>query len=329
LVTVALDAMGGDYAPGEIVRGAVLAVNELPVNIILFGIEDAIRKELALAGAIPSDRIRVVHCPEVVEMAESPSLSYKRKTKSSIRMGLEATKNGEAQAFVSAGNTGAVMFASTFVLGRIAGVERPAIAGVIPTQNGSLVMLDLGSTVDCRASHLSQFAIMGHHFSKNIMGVENPRVGLLNIGEEAEKGNLLTLAAFDLIKKLPIRFVGNIEGKELLFDKADVVVCDGFVGNSLLKFGEGAAKLFMDFFKGAAKSSLLALIGLLFLAPSLKRFRKKFDYDEVGGAVLLGVDGVSIIAHGSASATAMKSAIRTAVRAVEGDMVGKIAAALK
>ncbi len=321
MFTIALDAMGGDFAPSHPVQGALLALKTLPVKIILVGPKNKLDVPL-------SDRLSVVDAPDVVAMAEAPSISYKRKPRSSIRVGLDLVKEGKAHAFVSAGNTGAVMFASTFILGRLENVERPAIGGILPTQLGTALLLDMGSTVDCRPNHLCQFATMGFHYAKSVMDVKHPKVALLNIGEEADKGNHLSLATYPLLEKLPINFIGNIEGKEVLTGKADVIVCDGFVGNNLLKFGEGASKLFLDFFRTESKRSLSSKLGLMLLKPSLKRFLKRFDYDETGGAPLLGLNGVSIIAHGSASPLAIKNAIRTAVHALENHMVNKIAKAL-
>jgi phosphate acyltransferase len=328
-VYIALDAMGGDHAPEETVQGAFLALEAFPnLRIQLVGIESAIRKHMKDQPEALLARVDVVHAEDVVDMAESPSTSFKRKKHSSIRVGLNLVKEGTSQGFVSAGNTGAMMLASILLLGKIPGVDRPALSAVIPTKTDPFVMLDMGSNVDCKPSHLEQFAVMGHYFSDLIMGVEKPRVALLNIGEEPDKGNSICLSAFPLLEKLPINFVGNVEGKDLLFCKADVVVCDGFVGNSILKFGEGATRMFMEFFKSEAKGSFLSILGLFLLKPALQRFKKKFDYDEHGGAPFLGVKGVSVVAHGNASRHAIKSAIGIALQAAEGQMVEKIAGAL-
>ncbi|MCP4050770.1 MAG: phosphate acyltransferase PlsX [bacterium] len=325
---VALDVMGGDYAPGEIVYGAYLAAREYHVQVILVGPQDILEKEVELYKNWPENSYCIINASEVVGMSESPSVSFRKKKRSSIRVGLGLVKDKMAEAFVSAGNTGAVMAASTLILGKLPDIERPAIATVLPSKNNPVVMLDVGSNVDCKASYLNQFASMGHCMAQAVLRINNPRVGLLNIGEEVEKGNALTQKAFELIKDQPINFVGNVEGKDILSGAVDVAVCDGFVGNALLKFGEGAADLFFDFFKNESKSSKRSLLGLMLLKKSLKKFKKRFDHEEYGGAPLLGINGVSIVAHGSSSAVAVKNAVRNAIRAVENNMVYRIEGAI-
>lgn len=331
LVSIAVDVMGGDHAPGEIVKGALQALDLFPVKLVLVGPELAVQSELTRLKATPDQlaRITVKNATEIVEMSESPTQSFKRKKDSSIRVGINALKQGNVEAFVSAGNTGAVMTAATLVLGRISGVERPAIATVFPSMKGQILLLDMGSNVDCKPHHLVQFGVMGSSFSQVCMGVETPRVALLNIGEEAEKGNEVTQAAYPMFSEAPVNFIGNIESKQIMFDEADVIVCDGFVGNNILKFGEGITKFFIAFFKQAAKTSLLSKIGLVFLYPALKRFKKSTDHEEFGGAPLLGVNGVTIIAHGSSHAKAIMNAIRTAFDAIESQMISKIAAGIE
>ena len=318
--TVALDAMGGDFCPESNIFGAIEAVNKYPFHVILVGDESVLSKEISMITDFPNDKISIAHADEVIGMAESPAMSFRKKKNSSIHVGLNMVKEGKAHAFVSAGNTGAVLTASTFILGRLPGVERPALAAAIPSASGHFTMLDMGSNVDCKSSHLVQFAIMGHCFSKYVMGVKSPRVGLLNIGEEEDKGNDLSRETFGLLKEQSFNFIGNVEGKCLTEGKADVVVCDGFVGNNLLKFGEGISKLFRRFFKQEAKQSFLSLLGLLLLKPAFKRFKKKFDYDEYGGAHFLGLNGVSIIAHGSAKPKAIRNALKMAYMAAESNM---------
>lgn len=321
--------MGGDFAPKVPVEGACLAVKQYPFIVTLVGKKDLIQAELDRIGDYPKDKIIIHDATDVVTMSESPTTSYKSKPNSSIRVGLTLVKEGKADGFVSAGNTGAVMFASIMVLGRIKGVERPAICGIIPSQTGPFLLLDMGSNVDSKPSHLAQFALMGHHFSREILGKKEPKVALLNIGEEEDKGDSLTTATYPLLKQSNLNFIGNIEGKELMSSEVDVVVCDGFVGNTVLKFGEGVSKMFTNFFKSAAKKSIFSLLGLLLLRPALKEFKSQFDYDEYGGAPLLGIDGVSIIAHGSASSKAIMNALRTAVREKEGKVVDRIKEALQ
>ena len=321
--------MGGDYYPDININAAILAVKELNINIILVGNKTILNEKISAIDNFPSDKISVVHADEIITMSDSPTKSFRKKKNSSIHIGLQLVADKKADGFVSAGNTGAVLTASTFILGRIEGVERPVLSAVIPSEKESFVMLDMGSNIDCKPIHLVQFAIMGNCFSKEILHKESPRLGLLNIGEEKEKGNTLTQQTFELLNQTKLNFIGNVEGKDLTKGKCDVVVCDGFVGNNLLKFGEGISKLFRSFFKEEAKKSFLSLIGLLFLKPAFKRFQKKFDYDAYGGAHFLGVNGVSIIAHGSASEIAIKNAINVAHQAKESNMVSKIHDSLK
>tara|TARA_B100000427_G_scaffold142071_1_gene118332 strand:- start:81 stop:1115 length:1035 start_codon:yes stop_codon:yes gene_type:complete len=328
LITIALDAMGGDFFPDTNLEGALLAAKKLPIKIILVGEKVILEKKIKQLSDFPTDQISIHHADEIIEMTDSPSKAFRKKKNSSIHVGLNLVKENKAQAFVSAGNTGAVLTASTFILGRIDGVDRPVLTAVIPSEKKPLVMLDMGSNVDCKPSQLLQFAIMGECFSKEIMEVKTPKVGLLNIGEEKEKGNIITQQTHDLLEKINVNFIGNIEGKELTKGSVDVVVCDGFVGNNMLKFGEGIVKMFKAFFSEEAKRSLLSMIALLLLKPTFKRFKKKFDYDEYGGAHFLGVNGISIIAHGSASEIAIKNAINMAYQSVKTNMVSKIENAL-
>ncbi len=328
MITIALDAMGGDFFPDTNLEGALLAAKKLPIKIILVGEKVILEKKIKQLSDFPTDQISIHHADEIIEMTDSPSKAFRKKKNSSIHVGLNLVKENKAQAFVSAGNTGAVLTASTFILGRIDGVDRPVLTAVIPSEKKPLVMLDMGSNVDCKPSQLLQFAIMGECFSKEIMEVKTPKVGLLNIGEEKEKGNIITQQTHDLLEKINVNFIGNIEGKELTKGSVDVVVCDGFVGNNMLKFGEGIVKMFKAFFSEEAKRSLLSMIALLLLKPTFKRFKKKFDYDEYGGAHFLGVNGISIIAHGSASEIAIKNAINMAYQSVKTNMVSKIENAL-
>ncbi len=326
MIRIALDAMGGDHAPSVVVEGAVLAAQQLGVCVVLVGPEDVISSELSRFPGYPKDLISISHAPDVVGMSESPALSFRQKKNSSIQIGLKLVKDGHANGFVSAGNTGAVMMASTLILGRIPGVERPAIASLIPTKaKRPVVVLDMGASVDCKPEHLAQFATMGYYFAQSVLQKESPRVGLLSIGEEPEKGNQAVHAAFELIKALPINFVGNVEGRDILEGDVDVVVCDGFVGNVLLKFGEGISSALFGHFKEAARSgSIRSKLGLLFLKPLLKQIYRQYDYEEYGGAPLLGVNGVSIISHGRSSAVAIKNAIRLASNDVRTNVVDKI-----
>ncbi len=325
MIKIAVDAMGGDHAPETIVKGAISAANSLNISIVLVGDESKITP---LVG--DSKNISIVHASELIDMDDSPLEAFKKKKDSSIHKGLNLVKDKKADGFISAGNTGAVMSCSLFILGRIPGVDRPALASLIPTKKGHALMLDMGSNVDSKPIHLEQYAMMGHYFSSQVLHVESPKVGLINIGEEEEKGNQLTQQVYETLKVSSLNFVGNIEGKDLLYHKADVIVCDGFVGNTLLKFGEGLVEFIMSEIKlGVENSSLLPKIGALLLKPVLKTLKKKIDYEEYGGAPLLGINGVSVVAHGKSKEKAIVNAIRIAKESVETDMINKISTAIQ
>lgn len=322
MIRIAVDAMGGDFAPAEIVKGAVLASQELAVEVILVGNPEKVGNELKKhkeKGKLP-----LVAASEVIEMDESPAHAVKQKKDASINVAVSLVKEGKANAVVSAGNTGALMAAALFKLGRIPGIERPAIATEFPLPAGKVLLLDMGANVDCKPKHLQQFALMGSLYAKHTMHIDNPRVGLLNIGEEKEKGNELTREAWPLLQKLPINFIGNVESKEILQGKADVIVCDGFVGNLILKFGESLGVSVFQMLKSELSKGILSKIGLTFLLPALLKLSKKITYDEYGGAPLLGIAGIVFKAHGRARAAAIKNAIRETAEAVKGDMVSSI-----
>jgi glycerol-3-phosphate acyltransferase PlsX len=313
---LALDAMGGDHAPQVTVEGAVNAAKELKHEIILVGNENALKLELAKYKTknLP---ISIFSASEVVGMDELPAQAVRQKKDASINVAARLVSEGKADAFISAGNSGAAMAAALLSLKRISGVSRPAIATVFPTLKGVSLVLDVGANVDCKPKHLQQFAIMGKIYMEGVFGVKNPTVGVLSIGEEDSKGNELTLATFDLLKKTDINFIGNLEGSDLPKGKADVIVCDGFIGNIILKFGEGIASMMLKLVKEEFKAHPIAWASLPFLWAALKDLRKKVDYTEYGGAPLLGVDGVCIISHGSSDAKAIKNAIKAAARCVE------------
>ena len=308
---IALDAMGGDDAPAAIIAGAIEAVRELEVESILVGDEKEIKKEL---GRHATDRLplSIVHASQRVEMDESPSSVVRKKRDSSIWVATDLVKKSEAVAVISAGNTGASMATALFILGPIPGVERPAIATPLPTLKGTSILIDVGANVDCKPQHLFQFGIMGHIYAKEILGITQPKVGLLSIGEEDSKGNELTKEVFKLLKASALHFIGNVEGRDVYNGGADVIVCDGFIGNVALKISEGLSDAIIQFLKREIMSSSLGKLGYLLLKPSFARFRKKVDYAEYGGAPLLGVDGISIICHGRSSGLAIKIAIRVA-----------------
>ncbi|GAM09988.1 phosphate acyltransferase [Geobacter sp. OR-1] len=308
---VAIDAMGGDNAPGVEVEGAVNAAREFGIPVTLVGDEDRIRAELSLHDSKGLD-ILIKHASEVVGMHDSPSDAIRKKKDSSIRVAFELVKSGEAEAVVSAGNSGATMAAGMFVLKRIKGIERPAIAQIFPTLKGRTLVLDVGGNVDCKPIHLVHFAIMGSVYARSIMGIENPCIGLLSNGEEESKGNELTRETNLLLKQAPLEYSGYIEGRDIFAGVVDVVVCDGFVGNVVLKLSEGLSEAVGKMLKEEILKSFLPKIGFLLARPAFHRFMKKVDYAEYGGAPLLGIDGVGMICHGGSNTKAIKNAIRFA-----------------
>lgn len=322
MVRIVVDALGGDHAPKEIVKGAVLATQTDGVEVILTGPEQLINKELSLYKSVKN--ISVVNAVDVIQMSESPVQAMKRKKNSSIHVGLNLVSEGKADAFVSAGNTGAVMAVALMNLGRIEGIERPAIIATFPTVTGVSTIIDVGANVDCRPKHLIQFAQMGSIFTEHILHIKNPRVSLLNIGEEPEKGNELAVETYRLLGQTNLNFIGNIEGQDILLGKTDVIVCDGFLGNMILKSSEGFVIAIFNFIKTAVKGSLISMLGAVLMKPALKKLKKKIEYDEYGAAPLLGVNGVCMIAHGSAEAKAIKNAIFEAKITVLNGMVEKI-----
>ncbi len=312
---IALDAMGGDNGPSVVVQGAKMACEAFPVELILVGDETAIKTAQDQCGAShPS--ISIVHTKAVIEMGESP-LMVRQKKDASICVATQLVKDKQAVAVISAGNSGASMAAAFFILGRINGIDRPAIATPLPTLKGVSVLIDAGANVDCKPKHLVSFAMMGHIYAKDVLGIANPKVGLLNIGEEDSKGNELTKEAFLLLKQAPFNFIGNIEGKDIYAGAADVIVCDGFVGNVTLKVSEGLAQALVQFLKTEIMATTMGKLGGLLLKPAFKRFKAKIDYDEYGGAPLLGINGISIVSHGRSSAKAIKNAIRVAKESFE------------
>lgn len=314
---IALDAMGGDHGPAPCIEGALQAAKELDVEVILVGDEAVLKRECERLG-VTDRRISIRHAPQVVEMHESPAAVARKKRDSSIWIATELVKNGEAGAVVSPGNTGASMVSSFFVLGLTKGVERPAIATSLPTLTGEAIMLDVGANVDCSAKHLEQFALMGNEYGKHLFRKPNPRVGLLSIGEEDSKGNEVTKEAFKLLKAGSLNFIGNVEGREVYSGTADVVVCDGFIGNVALKISEGVAETIKKLLLKEISGSWLGRLAYPLIAAPLFNLKRKIDYAEFGGAPLLGVNGITIICHGRSSAKAIKNAIRRAKGMAEG-----------
>lgn len=310
LVNVAVDAMGGDNAPAEVVRGAVEAIQEdKRVRVFLVGREPAIREELK-KYTFDKEQLEVVHAEEVIEMAEPPVMAIRKKKDSSIVKAMYMVKNGECDALVSAGSTGAVLVGGQIIVGRIKGVERPPLAPLIPTMDGASLLIDCGANVDARPSHLVQFAKMGSVYMENVMGVKNPRVAIVNIGAEEEKGNALVKETFPLLKNCPdINFTGSIEARDIPNGAADVIVCEAFVGNVILKMYEGVGGALLKKVKSGMMSSFRSKIGALLVKPALKETLKSFDTEQYGGAPLLGLNGLVVKTHGSSKAVEIKNSI--------------------
>lgn len=325
---IAVDAMGGDHAPREVIRGAVQAARELGLHVVLVGREELIRDELRTMN-VREGTVDVAHASEVVEMSDVPGVAIRKKKNSSIRVGLNMVAEGSASSFVSAGNSGAVMAGALYVLRKVKGVDRPAISATIPTPAGPIVLIDAGANVDCKPAHLVQFGCMGDAYARKILGISRPRVGLLSIGEEESKGTDLTREAGLLFRQTGLNYVGNLEGRDFFDGKADVFVCDGFVGNIALKTMEGMATALGHFLKDEIGKSAFAMLGVLLAGGAIKRVKRRLDYTEYGGAPLLGVKGGVVICHGSSDAKAVKNAIRMAESlhecGVETEIAGSIA----
>ena len=320
---IAVDAMGGDHGVTPAVEGAVQALKEFEVDLILVGQEDRLRAELDRVRCT-DPRLTIHHAPQTMGMHESPSQVARKKRNSSIWIATNLVKTGEAQAVVSAGNTGATMVSAFFLLGTIKGVERPAIAATLPTLLGPAILLDVGATVDCSARQLYQFAIMGHEYARHLLNVPSPRVGLLSIGEEATKGNEVTKEAFHLLKDSALNFMGNVEGRDVYSGTADVIVCDGFLGNVSLKISEGLVETMKKIFMSEVMRSTLGRLSLVWLAGPLMRLKRRTDYAEFGGAPLLGVNGICMICHGRSSKKAIKNAIGRAEALAKGRLIDLI-----
>ena len=325
MINIALDAMGGDNAPGEIVKGAVAAVNERQdITVHLCGRTDAIRAELE-ACAYQGDRITIVDAPDVIETGEPPVMAIRRKKESSIVKGLHLVKDGTCDAFVSAGSSGAVLVGAQFIVGRIKGVERPPLAPLIPTEKGVALLIDCGANVDARPSHLVQFAKMGSVYMEHVIGVKDPKVAIVNIGAEEEKGNLLVKETFPLLKNCPdIHFTGSIEARDIPRGDADVIVCEAFVGNVILKLYEGVGRTFLKIIKDGLLSNTRAKIGGALIKPTLKKVLKSFNASEYGGAPLLGLNGLVVKTHGSSTAKEIRNSIIQCVTFQEQEISRKI-----
>ena len=325
MIRVAVDAMGGDYAPVEMVKGAVDAVAKTDqIEIALVGKEDVVRRELE-KYSYPKDRIRVVHASEVIETEEPPVNAIRKKKDSSIVVGMNMVKKQEADAFVSAGSSGAILVGGQVIVGRIKGVERPPLAPLIPTAKGCSLLIDCGANVDARASHLIQFAKMGSVYMEYVMGVKNPKVAIVNIGAEEDKGNALVKETYPLLKNCPdINFVGNIEARDIPEGKADVIVCEAFVGNVILKMYEGVGGVLIKKVKEGMMTSLRSKIGALLVKPALKNTLKAFDLEQYGGAPMLGLNGLVVKTHGSSKAVEIKNSVLQCITFKEQNINEKI-----
>ena len=311
-IRIAVDAMGGDFAPQAPVHGAVWAAREYGCPVILVGREETIRGALSEVEDVPASLIEICDAPEVVDMCEPAAAAFKKKKGSSIRVAFNLVKQGEVHGVVSAGNSGAIMTSAALVLGRTAGVDRPAIAGVFPSLIGPIVVIDVGANVNCKPRHLFQFAIMGDIYARSILNIKNPEVGLLSVGEESSKGNELVKQVHELLRNTNLNFIGNIEGRDIFTGKAQVIICDGFVGNVCLKLTEGLGQAFKVMLAEEAKKEFMSRLGFFFAKGALKRMNRKMDYTEYGGAPLLGVNGAGIVCHGSSPPKAIKNAVRVA-----------------
>jgi glycerol-3-phosphate acyltransferase PlsX len=308
---IAVDAMGGDYGPAVVVEGAVAAVRDHGAAVVLVGDKAAIERELSRCGAGELS-IEVRHASQVVGMGEAPSQAIRRKRDSSLRVAADLVRDGEAAAMVSAGNTGAALAIGMFVVGLLPGVDRPAIAAVLPNLKRFTVLLDAGANVDPKPKHLLQFAVMGHVYARDILGYANPRVGLLSVGEEEGKGNELTKEAYDELKDSSLNFIGNVEGRDIYNGSCDVVVTDGFTGNVALKISESLAEMLSAMIKEELTRDVRSRLGAALALPAFERFKRRIDYTEMGGAPLLGINGAAIICHGASPVKAITNAVRVA-----------------
>jgi glycerol-3-phosphate acyltransferase PlsX len=325
MLRIAVDAMGGDHAPEVIISGALMAARRLQIGLLFVGARRAIEQELSRHAAAGAVDIEIADASERIEMAEPAAAALRRKPHASIRVAAEAVRDGRAAALFSAGHTGAAVMAAHAAFGRLPGVDRPALATIIPTLRAPAVLLDSGATVECRPQHLVQFAIMGSAYARVALGCESPRVGLLSVGEEESKGNELTREAHQMLKSAPVTFVGNVEGRHVYSGEADVIVCDGFTGNVTLKISEGLVETVERLLLDELSSTVGTRVGYLLSRQAFLRFRKRVDYSEYGGAPLIGLDGLCVIGHGRSSAKAVRNAVAMTVKCVDDGLLGKLA----
>jgi glycerol-3-phosphate acyltransferase PlsX len=324
MIRIAVDAMGGDHAPAALVEGAVAAARHLDVKVALVGATSLIRQALASHDDWQGIGVEIVEAPDVVRMDEPPAATLRRKPGASIRVAAELVSRREAVGLFSAGHTGATVMAAHSAFGMLPGVDRPALAATIPTRAHPAVLLDAGASVECRPHHLLQFAVMGSSYARVAIGVERPRVGLLSIGEEESKGNELTREAHRLLKASPVHFIGNIEGREIYSGAADVIVCDGFTGNVVLKTSEGLVDAVEALLGDELQGTFSSQVGYLLSRRAFRRFRRRVDYSEYGGALLLGVAGLAIVGHGRSSVKAVRNAIAMAYRFASVDFIHRV-----
>ncbi len=324
MIWVAVDAMGGDHAPGPVVDGAVAAVRHFDLGVALVGPARVLESELARHRDVDPRRVRIVHAGEAIGMEEAPTAALRRKPHASIKVAAELAARGDADAVFSAGHTGASVIAAHGAFGMLPGVDRPALAATIPTRQRPAILLDVGASVECRPQHLLQFAVMGSVFARVAFGIHEPRVGLLSIGEEATKGNELTREAHRLLKTAPLTFVGNVEARDVYCGRADVIVCDGFTGNVALKISEGLVDVVEGLLQDELSSTITLRVGSLLTRRALRRFRRRVDYSEYGGAPLLGIGGLAIVGHGRSSTKAVRNAVAMAYRFAAGGFIARV-----
>src|SRR4051794_16423476 len=324
MIWVAVDAMGGDEAPRHVIDGALAAARHVNLGLVLVGPAARLGDELRRHPGTDQSRIRLVEAPDVVTMDESPTAALRRKPGASIRIAADIVARGEAAALFSAGHTGASVMAAHAAFGLLAGVDRPALATIVPTRKTPAVLLDAGATTGCRAAHLVQFAVMGSAYARVALGMESPRVGLLSIGEEETKGTDVTREAHQLLKDAPINFIGNIEGRHVYAGDADVIVCDGFTGNVTLKLSEGLVETVESLLHDELAATFGGRVGYVLSRQAFRRFRRRVDYSEFGGAPLVGINGLCIVGHGRSSSKAVANAVTMAVRAVQEDLLGRL-----
>jgi glycerol-3-phosphate acyltransferase PlsX len=324
MIWIAVDAMGGDTAPGLVVDGALAAARHLDLGVALVGNVSRIGAQVERHAGVDLSRVRLIEAGSVIDMAESPSAALRRKPDASIRIAAGLVARGEAHALFSAGHTGATVMAAHAAFGMLPGVDRPALAATIPTPRGPAVLLDVGASVECRPAHLLQFAVMGSVYARIAFGIEQPRVGLLSIGEEETKGNDLIRDAHQLLKGAHLSFIGNVEARDVYTGTADVIVCDGFTGNVVLKTSEGLVEVIEQLLREELSSTVTMRVGSLLTQRAMRHFRRRVDYSEYGGAPLLGVAGITIVGHGRSSAKAVRNAVAMAYRFASGQLIQRV-----